>query len=161
MESRGCSLNPGEVPAMQRSQTRITLWRIMAAIAILAMVFGLDLRGIPVTIAIAGPLCGAVLNRAMGGRGIVGGALGGGLAWTVHYGLIFVHAVPWIRPSSNILTGSLALDPVGTITFFGTLGAVSGAALGWYVQVIATYPGFRDEPEPPGRRRPYARSLDV
>jgi hypothetical protein len=100
---------------------------------------------------VGGPAFGSLIHQSMGGRGMVGGAIGGGIA-----GFGFgIYASFWSGPSGGDLIGPILGIPLFSL-LLAAIGFVVGAVIwGLRIQVEdrdARYPWWSTtEPESPKR----------
>ena len=98
-----------------------------------------------VSIILAGPVCGVLIHRSLGGRGILGGAIGGGTSF-LGIGI----ALYCLEPGTDLIGPFLA------IPLFGFLGAAIGLIVGVVIWAIkleiddtgSRYPWWPTPPEP-------------
>jgi hypothetical protein len=73
-----------------------------------------------------GPMCGAIVQRCGGGRGILGGVIGG-LVWYVGYGVVmYLWAYLWPQPNTVDYLG-----PGLTFILLASSGTVAGFVIGF------------------------------
>lgn len=122
---------------------RFTLRGMMAAVAVAAIVLAIESRGIPMTMLLVGPVCGAILQRWRGGGGILGGVVGGCVFWTA-FG-IYSYLPEWLG-----LPGRGTYDYLGPLVSFcilETIGVATGLVIGTFICLVADRMG-RPEPHP-------------
>jgi hypothetical protein len=98
---------------------------------------GLEWLGLLLFLVVVGPICGTVMQRRMGGRGIVGGIIGGAISY-FGFGVIYLCAYSVAEGLTTWNAG-----PIGFLSFLAYWGALAGFAVG-----ILTWGLTRDK-EPP------------
>ncbi len=113
-------MRPG--PATLQGLMVGTIW--FAIVLALLRFSGLEWLGALLFLAVVGPICGAVLQRRIGGRGILGGMVGGVISYFA-FGVIYLCAYS----SFDGLT-TQTVGPVGFLTFLAYWGALAGIVVG-------------------------------
>jgi hypothetical protein len=83
-----------------------------------------------------GPLCGAIAQRCWGGRGIVGGVIGGTVSY-IGFGVV-MYLWAYLDPQPNTVD---YLGPVVSLMILSSYGAVVGLAAGILVWGLSLIPG--------------------
>jgi hypothetical protein len=126
--------DPVEAPAMRLPRVRLTVWRLMVGVALLAPVFLLLRVNWFLAIMVSGSLCGAMSQATRGARAIVGGALGGvASCWLV---LVLVYARAYLYPDPLMVD---YLGPFLALAITGVYSSIYGAGVGicvWVFMVI-------------------------
>jgi hypothetical protein len=116
--------------------TRFTIKHLMAAVAVAAVISAIvrplgAIAAIVLGVVTAGPLAGALLQRAFGGGGIIGGTVGGLIPCFGLVFLVYANGVPTM----------LGLDSQTTLLMFlilAFLSAYLGMIVGALVKLCAT-----------------------
>ena len=112
----------------------LTIARLMAVIAVCALVFAV-LRYAPRAVFYIGPLAGSIWGIYRGGRGLVGGLVGGVLTcWALELGAV---AVACYHSGPGTL-GSMVT--IWKVLFVTTLGAALGIVVSIHVLLLTMLP---------------------
>jgi hypothetical protein len=142
---RGPAMSPVVEPSIPSNggrvrQAPVRIREIMVAVVWCALLFTLHraigVESLPALLIFTlGPICGAIVQRCWGGRGILGGVIGGMVSYIAFGVVMYLWAYLYPQPNTVDYVG-----PVLTFMILSSYGAVAGLAAGilvWGVSLTA------------------------